>query len=53
MLVLTGNMPSNGVVSGECSRAKWARDPNALMPLSDMGTKVGFVSVQSVAVQAL
>lgn len=53
VFMLTSYMPSDRIISRECSRTERAWHTYTLMTLSNMCTKIGFVAVQSVAVQAL
>lgn len=52
-LVLASYVPTDCVVTGECSRAERTRHSDSLMPLPDVGSQVGFVAVESFAEGAL
>ena len=52
MPVLPCNVPSHGVVPSKGSVAEGTRDSDSLVSLSDVSTKVGFITVCSLAERA-
>ena len=52
MPVLPCNVPPHGVVPSEGPVAEGTWDPDSLVSLSDVSTKVGFITVGSLAERA-